>query len=85
MTIKESADLCVGELYRDDNGHEMWRIKESETSHILREGISSDHDYKWLLDAFNHGEEYADQQQALRDAAASPSEGKQRPDSEPHQ
>lgn len=74
MTIEKSANLCVGELYRDDDGHEVWRIKEIETGHVLREGISSDHDYKWLLDAFNHGEEYADQQQARRDAA-SPAEG----------
>ena len=81
MTIEKSADLCVGELYRDSDGHEVWRIKEIETGNVLREGISSDRDYKWLLDAFNHGEEYADQQLAQRDAAASPSEGEQRPGS----
>jgi hypothetical protein len=68
-TTEQSAELCVGELYRDDNGNEVWRIKEIVTGNILREGIASDHDYRWLLDAFNHGEEYADEQQAARDAA----------------
>jgi hypothetical protein len=66
----EDADLCVGELYRDGDGHEVWRIKEIETGKVLREGIASDRDYRWLLDVFNHGEEYAAEQQALRDAAA---------------
>ncbi len=60
------AELCVGELYRDDDGNEVWRIKEVETGNVLREGIASDHDYRWLLDAFNRGEQYADEQQALR-------------------
>jgi hypothetical protein len=65
----DPAELAVGELYRDDENHEVWRIKEVETGTVLREGIASDHDYRWLLDVFNHGEEYADKQQALRDAA----------------
>lgn len=69
MTIKQGAELCVGEPYRDDNGHEVWRIKEVVTGNILREGIASDRDYQWLLDAFNHGEQYADEQQAVRNGA----------------
>lgn len=62
----EPAELCVGELYRDGSGNEVWRIKEAATGKPLREGIASDHEYKWLLDSYNHGEEYADEQEALR-------------------
>lgn len=67
------VNLCVGELYRDANGQEMWRIREINTGYVLREGIASDRDYVWLLDAFNRGEGYADTQQALRDRAAASS------------
>jgi len=62
----QPADLAEGELYRDEDGHEVWRIKEIETGKVLHEGIASDHDYKWLLDCANRGEEYADEQEALR-------------------
>lgn len=60
-----TTELCFGELYRDHDGREVWRIKHAETGKILRSGIASDHDYRWLLDAFNHSDEYADRQQAL--------------------
>jgi hypothetical protein len=66
---QQEAELCVGELYRDADGHEVWRIKEIETGKVLREGIASDRDYKWLLDCLNHGDDYADEQKAKRDAA----------------
>jgi hypothetical protein len=66
----ETAELAVSELYRDEHGHEVWRIKEVETGSVLRGGIASDRECRWLLDVFNNGEEYADEQQALRDAAA---------------
>jgi hypothetical protein len=69
-TSDQQADLCIGELYRDEKGHEVWRIKEAETGNVLREGIASDRDYRWLLDVFNHGDDYVDEQQALREAAA---------------
>ena len=62
----QPAELCKGELYRDGNGNEVWRIKEAATGKVLQDGIASDHDYKWLLDSYNHGEEYADEQEALR-------------------
>lgn len=62
----QPAELCVGELYRDGSGNEVWRIKEIETGKVLREGIASDHEYKWLLDTFSRGEEYADEREALR-------------------
>jgi|HubBroStandDraft_3_1064219.scaffolds.fasta_scaffold937880_1 hypothetical protein len=67
----EPAELCEGELYRDGSGNEVWRIKEIGTGKVLQDGIASDRDYKWLLDSYNRGEGYADEQQALRDAAAS--------------
>ena len=69
-TTEQDAELCVGELYRDADGHEVWRIKEIETGKVLRDGIASDHDYRWLLDCLNHGDDYADEQQAVRDAAS---------------
>jgi hypothetical protein len=69
-TAGHDAELCVGELYRDANGHEVWRIKEIGSGQVLREGIASDRDYRWLLDAFNRGEDYADRQEALRDSGA---------------
>lgn len=69
-TNDQTAEFAVGELYRDDDGHEVWRIKEAETGNVLREDIASDRDYRWLLDVFNHGDRYADEQQALREAAA---------------
>lgn len=67
--IEQDVELCVGELYRDEDGHEVWRIKEIETGKVLRDGIASDHDYCWLLDAFNHGDDYAGEQQAKHAAA----------------
>jgi hypothetical protein len=69
-TNDQTAEFAVGELYRDEKGHEVWRIKEAETGNVLREDIASDRDYQWLLDVFNHGDGYADEQQALREAAA---------------
>jgi len=62
----DPAGLCEGELYHDGSGHEVWRIKEIETGKVLREGIASDHECKWLLDTFNRNEEYADEQEALQ-------------------
>lgn len=65
-TNEQEAELCAGELYRDADGHEVWRIKEIETGKVLREGIASDHEYRWLLDCLNHGDDYADEQEAKR-------------------
>ena len=38
-TEEQEAEFAVGELYRDESGHEVWRIKEVETGSVLREGI----------------------------------------------
>jgi hypothetical protein len=64
------AELFVGELYRNDAGNEVWRIKEDGTGNVIRDDIASDSNYRWLLDCLNHGDDYADEQEALRDAAA---------------
>jgi hypothetical protein len=69
-TTEQDTGLCVGELYRNADGHEVWRIKDIETGKVLRDGVASDQDYRWLLDSFNHGDDYADEQQAKRAAAA---------------
>jgi len=60
------AEQFVGELYHDDDGHEVWRIKDKDTGQVLREGIASDSEYRWLLDAFNHGDDHADAQERTR-------------------
>jgi hypothetical protein len=65
-TEEQQAEIAVGEKY----GDELWRIKEAETGNILRDAIASEREYLWLLDTFNHGDEYANEQQALRDATA---------------
>jgi DeoR-like helix-turn-helix domain len=71
MTTEETeelaAEIAVGEKY----GEKLWRVKEVETGNVLRDAITSEREYRWLLDAFNHGEDYANEQQAQRDAAAS--------------
>jgi hypothetical protein len=64
-TEELEAEIAVGEKY----GDELWRIKEVETGNILRDAITSEREYLWLLDSFNRGDEYADEQQARRDAA----------------
>jgi len=69
-TEEQQAEIAVGEKY----GDERWRIKEVETGTVLRDAITSEREYLWLLDTFNHGEEYADEQQARRDADASATE-----------
>jgi hypothetical protein len=66
----KTADRYTGELYRDDAGNEVWRIKEIATGEIARDGIASDGDYRWLLDCMNHDCDYADLQEARRDEAA---------------
>ncbi|HTU78590.1 MAG TPA: hypothetical protein VMF09_07505 [Solirubrobacteraceae bacterium] len=60
------AEIAVGEKY----GDELWRIKEVETDNVLRDAITSEREYLWLLDAFNHGDDYANEQQAQRAAAS---------------
>jgi len=69
-TEEQQAEIAVGEKY----GDERWRIKEVETGTVLRDAITSEREYRWLLDTFNHGDEYADEQQARRDADASATE-----------
>ncbi len=31
LSSDQPAELCVGELYRDGEGHEVWRIAEGAT------------------------------------------------------
>ncbi len=69
MTTEDTeleAEIAVGEKYGDD----LWRIKEVETDNVLRDAITSEREYLWLLDAFNHGDDYANEQQSRRDAAS---------------
>lgn len=66
-TEELEAEIAVGEKY----GDELWRIKEVETGTVLRDAITSEREYLWLLDSFNHGDDYANERQARRDADAS--------------
>jgi DNA-binding transcriptional ArsR family regulator len=66
-TEELEAEIAVGEKY----GDELWRIKEVETGNVLRDAITSEREYLWLLDTLNHGDDYANEQQARRDAEAS--------------
>ena len=36
-----------GELRRDEEGHEVWRIRDRE-GNIVHDNIASDHDAAWL-------------------------------------
>lgn len=38
-----------GELYRSDDGYEVWRIRD-ENGNIAHEDIASDHDAQWLAE-----------------------------------
>lgn len=40
----------LGELYRDADGHEVWRIR-SAAGVVVAEGVASDHDAAWLAEA----------------------------------
>ncbi|UGS26351.1 hypothetical protein K8F61_17250 [Microbacterium resistens] len=39
----------LGELYRDENGHEVWRIRDRK-GNVQHEGVASDHDAAWLAE-----------------------------------
>jgi len=50
--------LVKNELYRNDEGHEVWRIYEEQSDGsflLLHENVASDHDMLWLMDAAKHG------------------------------
>lgn len=68
-TTEQEQEQFVGELYRNEAGNEVWRIKDKDTGEVLRADISSDREYHWLKAAFNHGDDYADAEQAKREAA----------------
>jgi hypothetical protein len=46
------------ELYRNEKGHEVWRIYEEKPDGsflVLHEDVASDYDMMWLMDAARHG------------------------------
>lgn len=54
----ESADpvdalLTFGELYRNEAGHEVWRIRDTDGG-IYAEDIASDFDAQWLAEQMVH-------------------------------
>jgi hypothetical protein len=52
-TVVEDALLAHGELYRDESGHEVWRIRDTDGS-IYADGIASDFDAQWLAEQMVH-------------------------------
>jgi hypothetical protein len=63
------------ELYRNGEGHEVWRIYEERRDGsflILHEGVASDHDAAWLMDVARHGEDEADRLEGERSSARLP-------------
>lgn len=38
-----------GSLYRNDEGHEVWRITGPD-GQVIAENVSSDHDAAWIAD-----------------------------------
>lgn len=50
-TLAQPADalLTFGSLYRDENGHEVWRILDTDGA-IYADGIASDFDAQWLAE-----------------------------------
>ena len=49
----EDALLAHGELYRDEDGHEVWRIRDTD-GNIYADGIASDFDAQWLAEQMVH-------------------------------
>jgi len=37
------------DLYRNDEGHEVWIIKDADGT-VVSENVQSDHDARWLVD-----------------------------------
>lgn len=48
------------ELYRNDDGHEVWRIVEIGTGQVYQEDIGGDFDAEWILNSANYGLDVAD-------------------------
>jgi hypothetical protein len=44
-----AALAALGELYRDEEGREVWRIRTPDGS-LYAEGVASDHDAQWLAE-----------------------------------
>jgi hypothetical protein len=42
------------ELYRNAEGHEVWRITDADDATVIAEDVSSDHDMQWLRDYHEH-------------------------------
>lgn len=40
----------LGELYRDADGREVWRVRD-ESGQVIAEGVASDHDARFLAEA----------------------------------
>lgn len=43
--------FTYSELYRNEHGHELWRVRDAVTGAILIEGIANDYDHADIVDA----------------------------------
>jgi hypothetical protein len=58
LRAQRPGESCAGasvkrELYRNADGHEVWRIYEERPDGsflVLHEDVASDHDMAWLMD-----------------------------------
>jgi hypothetical protein len=44
----------LGELYRDETGHEVWRIRDL-AGNVAAEAVESDHDAAWIAGRIAQG------------------------------
>lgn len=53
--VETSVDalLAFGELYRDEAGHDVWRIRDIDGG-IYADGVASDFDAQWLAEQMLH-------------------------------
>lgn len=49
--VETSVDalMAFGELYRDETGHDVWRIRDIDGG-IYADGVASDFDAQWLAE-----------------------------------
>lgn len=55
----ESALQKLGELYRNEQGLGVWRIRDLD-GNVVHEDVGSDHDAEWLANSATGGCDFAD-------------------------
>ena len=58
VSLVEDALLTFGELYRNESGHEVWRIRDADGA-VYAEDVASDFDAEWLAEQMVHAAQVA--------------------------